>query len=122
MKQIGFLLAVPCSLAQLAPPQVLQMASPSTEQAPPTAFKIFFAWCKQQLAQRGWGRLDEAAARYLRTWGLASTSQSSNTGGAIKRLLDAVPHARITKTRLIEAALQGDAPARPSGSYRVVWC
>ncbi|KAG7391823.1 hypothetical protein PHYPSEUDO_003443 [Phytophthora pseudosyringae] len=41
-------------------------------------------------------------------WGLTSTSQSSNTGGAIKRLLDAVPHARITKAHLIEAAHQGD--------------
>jgi hypothetical protein len=42
------------------------------------------------------------------TWGLTSTSQSSDTGSAIKRLLDAVPHARITKALLIEAALQGD--------------
>ncbi|OWZ09684.1 hypothetical protein PHMEG_00017580 [Phytophthora megakarya] len=49
-----------------------------------------------------------AAARYLKTWGLTSTSPSPNTGRSNKRILDAIPHARITKAHLIEAAHQGD--------------
>ncbi|OWY90502.1 LOW QUALITY PROTEIN: hypothetical protein PHMEG_00041348 [Phytophthora megakarya] len=44
----------------------------------------------------------------MKTWGLTSTSPSPNTGHSIKRLLDAIPHARITKACLIEAAFQGD--------------
>ncbi|KAG2896327.1 hypothetical protein PC129_g12155 [Phytophthora cactorum] len=47
---------------------------------------------------------NEAAARYLRNWGLIQR----DTGDAIKRLLDAVPQTRITKARLIEAAAKGD--------------
>ncbi|GMF41345.1 unnamed protein product [Phytophthora fragariaefolia] len=80
----------------------------NTDQTAPISFKDFFKWCQQHLKERGWGRLDEAAARYLRTWGLASTSNTTDTGRAIKRLLDAVPHARISKGRLDDAALQGD--------------
>ncbi|GMF46048.1 unnamed protein product [Phytophthora fragariaefolia] len=84
------------------------MEPTNTDQAAPTSFNDFFKWCQQHLKERGWGRLDEAAARYLRAWGLASTSNTTDTGCAIKRLLDAVPHARITKARLVDAALQGD--------------
>ncbi|KAE9091071.1 hypothetical protein PF010_g18333 [Phytophthora fragariae] len=85
------------------------MADPSTDQAPPpSGFKTFFDWCQQQLQRRGWGRLDEAAARYLRTWGLTSSNSTFDTGHAIKRLLLAVPYACITKDRLVEAARQGE--------------
>ncbi|KAG2768445.1 hypothetical protein PC129_g12155 [Phytophthora cactorum] len=76
----------------------------SADQAPPNAFFSFFEWCQEHLRQRGWGCLDEAAARYLRNWGLIQR----DTGDAIKRLLDAVPQTRITKARLIEAAAKGD--------------
>ncbi|ETP27512.1 hypothetical protein F442_23212 [Phytophthora nicotianae P10297] len=55
----------------------------------------------------GWGRLDEAAARYLRTWVHVQQGNAS-TAEATKRLLDAVPKPRITKSRLIEAAALGD--------------
>ncbi|KAG3044611.1 hypothetical protein PI125_g27184, partial [Phytophthora idaei] len=80
----------------------------SADQAPPNAFFSFFEWCQEHLCQRGWGRLDEAATRYLRKWGLIQRDDTSSTGDAIKRLLDAVPQARITKARLIEAAAKGD--------------
>ncbi|ETK73951.1 hypothetical protein L915_19168, partial [Phytophthora nicotianae] len=60
------------------------------------------------LRQRGWGRLDEAAARYLRNWALIQRDDTSSPSDAIKRLLDAVPQSRITKARLIEAATKGD--------------
>ncbi|KAE9033309.1 hypothetical protein PR001_g7998 [Phytophthora rubi] len=88
------------------------MASDNTTHVPtdtpPGAFKAFFKWCQGHLRKRGWGRLDEATARYLRTWGLIQRGTGSTVGEAIKRLLDAVPQARITKARLIEAAAKGD--------------
>ncbi|GMF40766.1 unnamed protein product [Phytophthora fragariaefolia] len=80
----------------------------SPDQAPATSAVAFFKWCKQYLQQRGWGRFDEAAARYLRQWGLVTRGEDINIGSANKLLLDAVPQARITKARLIEAASQGD--------------
>ncbi|ETP42927.1 hypothetical protein F442_10200 [Phytophthora nicotianae P10297] len=84
------------------------MASrPSTDTALPTAFPAFFKWCQAHLRARGWGHLDEAAARYLRTWVHVQQGNAS-TAAAIKRLLDAVPKSRITKSRLIEAAALGD--------------
>ncbi|KAG2769567.1 hypothetical protein PC116_g1493 [Phytophthora cactorum] len=63
----------------------------SADQAPPDAFFTFLEWCQEHLRQRGWGRLDEAAARYLRNWALIQRDDTSSTGDAIKRLLDAVP-------------------------------
>ncbi|KAG2789927.1 hypothetical protein PC129_g18753 [Phytophthora cactorum] len=80
----------------------------SADQAPPNAFFAFLEWCQEHLHQRGWGCLDKAAARYLRNWGLIQRDDTSSTGDAIKRLLDAMPQARITKACLIEAAVKGD--------------
>ncbi|KAG4037658.1 hypothetical protein PC123_g26778 [Phytophthora cactorum] len=78
------------------------------DQGPPNAFFAFFEWCQQHRRQRGWDRLDEAAARYLRNLSFIQRDHTSNTGDEIMRLLDAVPQARITKARLSEAAAQGD--------------
>ncbi|KAG3085437.1 hypothetical protein PI125_g19235 [Phytophthora idaei] len=78
------------------------------DQGPLNAFFAFFEWCQQHLRQRGWDRLDEAAARYLRNWSFIQRDHTSNTGDAIMRLLDAVPQVHITKARLSEAAAQGD--------------
>ncbi|KAG3065240.1 hypothetical protein PI124_g15278 [Phytophthora idaei] len=80
----------------------------SADQAPPNAIFAFYEWCQEHLRQRGWGRLDEAAARYLRNWALIQRDDTSSTGDAIKRLLDAVPQARTTKACLIEAAAKSD--------------
>ncbi|KAG3010321.1 hypothetical protein PC119_g13584 [Phytophthora cactorum] len=96
------------------------LSSNIDDQGPPNAFFAFFEWCQQHLRQRGWGRLDEAAPRYLRSWGFIQRDDTSSIEGAIKRLLDAAPHARITKARLSEAAaLGGDAGEKegvlPSG-------
>ncbi|ETI48609.1 hypothetical protein F443_07390 [Phytophthora nicotianae P1569] len=79
----------------------------STDTALPTAFPAFFKWCQAHLRARGWGRLDEAAARYLRTW-VHLQQGNASTAEAIKRLLGAVPKSRVTKSRLIEAAALGD--------------
>ncbi|OWZ17239.1 hypothetical protein PHMEG_0008844 [Phytophthora megakarya] len=81
------------------------MTSPNVSTTtPPSAFYAFFPWCQNHLIERGWGRLDEEAAGYLRSWGLIQTGVAPDVGASIKRLLDAVPVARITKARLIEAA------------------
>ncbi|KAE9118873.1 hypothetical protein PF010_g8066 [Phytophthora fragariae] len=65
-------------------------------------------WCQEHLRKRGWGRLDEATARYLRRQSLVQRRTGSTVSEVFKRLLDAVPQARITKDRLIEAASKGD--------------
>ncbi|OWY90786.1 hypothetical protein PHMEG_00040929 [Phytophthora megakarya] len=91
------------------------MASTQVDPAPPTAFKPFFEWCKLHLKQREWGRLDEAAARYLENFGLILRDPSETPGGAIKRLLDAVLQARITKDRLIAAAAQVEDAGKQTG-------
>ncbi|ETP53176.1 hypothetical protein F442_01897 [Phytophthora nicotianae P10297] len=77
--------------------------------APPTNTTAFFKWCQQHLQECGWGRLDQEAARFffLRSWGLIQRGSTIDVAGTIRRLLDAVPQARITKPRLIEAARQG---------------
>ncbi|ETO84108.1 hypothetical protein F444_01959 [Phytophthora nicotianae P1976] len=53
------------------------------------------------------GGVDQEAARFLRSWDLIQRGSTIDVAGAIRRLLDAVPQARITKPRLIEAARQG---------------
>ncbi|ETP28191.1 hypothetical protein F442_22521 [Phytophthora nicotianae P10297] len=87
------------------------MATPGDDHeiaaAPPTNTTDFFKWCQQHLQERGWGRLDQEAARFLRSWGLIQRGSTIDVAGAIRRLLDAVPQARITKPRLIEVARQG---------------
>ncbi|ETL83897.1 hypothetical protein L917_16220 [Phytophthora nicotianae] len=87
------------------------MATPGDDHeiaaAPPTNTTAFFKWCQQHLQNRGWGRLDQEATRFLRSWGLIQRGSTIDVAGAIRRLLDAVPQARITKPRLIEAARQG---------------
>nr|KAE8930052.1 hypothetical protein PF009_g19844 [Phytophthora fragariae] len=95
--------------------QQLEWRTPAPIKPPPSGFKTFFDWCQQQLQRRGWGRLDEAAARYLRTWGLTSSNSTFDTGHAIKRLLLAVPYACITKDRLVEAARQGEDAVEAEG-------
>ncbi|OWZ06794.1 hypothetical protein PHMEG_00020909 [Phytophthora megakarya] len=82
------------------------MATTQVDAAPPTAFKPFFEWCKSHLKQRGWDRLDEAAVRYLKNFGLILRDPPETPGDAIKRLHDVVLQARITKDRLIAAAAQ----------------
>ncbi|POM79672.1 Hypothetical protein PHPALM_2597 [Phytophthora palmivora] len=67
----------------------------TTTDAPPTAFYAFFQWCQQHLRERG-------------TWGHIERGNTSNVGDVVKRLLDAVPQARITKARLIETVAQGE--------------
>ncbi|ETI29666.1 hypothetical protein F443_22976 [Phytophthora nicotianae P1569] len=44
---------------------------------------------------------------FLRSWGLIQRGSTIDVAGTIRRLLDAVPQARIAKPRLIEAARQG---------------
>ncbi|OWZ09107.1 hypothetical protein PHMEG_00018245 [Phytophthora megakarya] len=81
------------------------MATTQVDSAPHRP-KPFLEWCKLHLKQRGWGRLDEAAGRYLEIFGLILRDPSETPGDAIKRQLDAVPQARITKDCLIAATAQ----------------
>ncbi|ETP25188.1 hypothetical protein F441_01918 [Phytophthora nicotianae CJ01A1] len=73
----------------------------------PTNTTAFLKWYQQHLQEHGWCRLDQEAARFLRSWDLIQRGSTIDVAGAIRRLLDAVPQARITKPRLIEAARQG---------------